>query len=150
MCVYSGKYIAKCLHIIYVAMHLYCNLKISNDSTISNSLETAEVLNSFQSTFTLENSDKVLSRSDVCLTHITVTEETVFENFSSLNHLKHLVQVEFILIPLRNVQAVYVGHCVCCSTNHSNLISYPRTGSVLILFLKPTIIPTNKSHFTNY
>ena len=67
-------------------------MKISNDSTTSNNLETAEVLNSFfQSTFNLKNSDKVPSfpsRSDVCLTDITGTEEMVFETLFKLKPFK--------------------------------------------------------------
>ena len=50
------------------------HLKISVNSTTSNNLETAEVLNSFfQSTFTHENTDEVPafpSRSNVFLTDI--------------------------------------------------------------------------------
>ena len=55
---------------------------------VSNTLETAEVLNSFfQGTFTLENSDKVPafpSKSDVCLADIIVTGEMVFEKLFKL------------------------------------------------------------------
>ena len=57
------------------------------------------------------------------------------KNYSSSTHLRHLVQMEFILIPLRNVQVVYVGQCVCCSTNHFNLVCYPKTGNMLTSFL---------------
>jgi len=93
------------------------------------------VLNSFfQSTFTHENTDEVpafSSRSDVFLTDIIATENMVFEKLSiSLN----LVWMEFILIPLRNVLTVFVGHYACCTTNHSDLVSYCKTGSVLILY----------------
>ena len=114
------------------------HLKISDHITTSNNLETAEVLNSFfQSTFTHENTDEVpafSSRSDVFYPILLLLKKWCLKNYLSLNHLSHQVQMEFILIPLRNVLIVYVGLYACCTTNHSNLVGYHKTGSVLILF----------------
>ena len=68
------------------------HLKINGNSTTANNLETAEVLNSFfQSTFTHKNTDEVpafSSRSDVCITDITVTKDMVFEKLSKLKPFK--------------------------------------------------------------
>ena len=60
------------------------HLKINGNSTTSNNLETAEVLNSFfQSTFTHENTDEIpaFSSRSVCITDITVTKD--------IDHRKH-------------------------------------------------------------
>ena len=117
------------------------HLKVNGNSTTSNNLETAEVLNSFfQSTFTHENTDKIpafLSRSDACITDIIVTKDMVFEKISKLKPFKAPGPDEIhpYTVPLRNVHTVYVSHFVCCTINHSNLVSYCKTGSVLILFL---------------
>ena len=68
------------------------HLKINGNSTTSNNLETAEVLNFFfQSTFTHENTDEIpafLSRSNVCITDNTVTKDMVLEKLSKLKPFK--------------------------------------------------------------
>ena len=70
------------------------HLKISDDITTSNNLETVhvEVFNSFfQSTFTHENIEEVpafSSRTDVPLTDITITDGMVFDKLSKFKPFK--------------------------------------------------------------